>query len=168
MTETVGEQCERYRTQHAMTAAYINQHHRIILPVGAVGGIWLPAALAAPVRAALGERGWSTPILAVPRPGMLIVLTEGAAPLHGDASWQRRNAQLFGVQATPAVRGSTIPLPTTPDHDDRRGRSEQGSRYVSGVSWIDEPDGATRCPFQEVASLILEVTKSTPGQVRRG
>lgn len=132
--EDAFHRCRRYRTDHRLFADVDPALGRIMLEVGAVGAVVMPAALGAKVAEALSGPH-RCPIIAHPRSDRWTFLT---GPTDNSYLDMGLFADLFRVCASIALPGSRIVLPSPADE-------QTGYR-----SWISAPDGDYRPELAEV------------------
>lgn len=140
--------CRRYRSDHRLFAVVDPALGRIMLEVGAVGAVVMPAALGARVREVL-TGPHRCPIIAHPRSDRWTFLT---GPTDNSYLDMVLFADLFRVCASIALPGSRIVLPSPTDE-------RTGYR-----SWVDAPDDDYRPDLAEVTG----VTRTTAAAPRYG
>ncbi|WP_334027659.1 hypothetical protein [Nocardia terpenica] len=130
--------CREYRKLHGLYGVVEPALGRIMLEVGAVGALTMPAALGGRIREQLRDRDRHGPIIGHPRSGRWTFLTD-----HADDSIQDMTilGELFHRGATLAMPGTRIVLPSPADE-------RTGYRV-----WIDAPTGDTRPTLTEVVTL---------------
>ncbi|MCM6777000.1 hypothetical protein NDR87_23935 [Nocardia sp. CDC159] len=131
------ERCRRYRKDNALYGVVEPALGRIMLEVGPVGVVTMPATLGHRVRERLAATG---PIIGHPRSSRWTFLTG-----HVDDSGQDMSviAELIHLGAAIAVPGTRIVLPSPADE-------RTGYRV-----WIDGPEGVARPTFAEVVAVTL-------------
>ncbi|MFI5778405.1 hypothetical protein [Nocardia sp. NPDC051570] len=129
------ERCRRYRKENALYGVVQPALGRIMLEVGPVGAVTMPAVLGHRVRERLAAYG---PIIGHPRSARWTFLTG-----HVDESGQDMSvvAELIGLGAALALPGTRIVLPSPADE-------RTGYRV-----WIDMPADALRPTFGEVVAI---------------
>ncbi|MCP2318631.1 hypothetical protein SAMN04244553_4299 [Nocardia amikacinitolerans] len=135
-TQDAFVRCRHYRKDNGLYAVVDPALGRIMLEVGAVGAVVMPASLGTKVRALLtagGRRGG--PIIGHPRSGRWTFLT---GPTDNSYLDMALFADLFRVCASVALPGSTIVLPSPADE-------HSGYR-----TWIARPDMDYRPELPEV------------------
>ncbi|WP_067834809.1 hypothetical protein [Nocardia lijiangensis] len=136
--------CRHYRKDNGLYAVVDPALGRIVLEVGAVGAVVMPASLGAKVRALLtagGRRGG--PIIAHPRSGRWTFLT---GPTDNSYLDMALFADLFRVCASVALPGSRIVLPSPADE-------HSGYR-----TWVAPPDRDYRPELPEVIAATRAAT----------
>ncbi|MFI2556440.1 hypothetical protein [Nocardia farcinica] len=139
--------CRRYRTDHRLFAVVDPALGRIMLEVGAVGAVVMPAPLGAKVRELLGGPP-RCPIIAHPRSDRWTFLT---GPNDNSYLDMVLFADLFRVCASVALPGSRIVLPSPADE-------QTGYR-----TWVSAPEGDYRPELAEVIGAT-RTTATTPRQ----
>ncbi|MET7770436.1 hypothetical protein [Nocardia sp. NPDC005366] len=104
--------CRRYRKEHRLYGVVDASLGRIMLEVGAVGAVVMPASLGEHVRDLIGARGPLGPIIAHPRSGRWTFLTGPTDNSYLDIALF---SDLFRVCASVAQPGSRIVLPSPSD-----------------------------------------------------
>ncbi|HLS77199.1 MAG TPA: hypothetical protein VK083_10455 [Nocardia sp.] len=135
--ENAFHRCRRYRTDHRLFAEVDPALGRIMLEVGAVGAVVMPATLGASVAAALSGPH-RCPIIAHPRSDRWTFLTGPTDNSYLDMSLF---ADLFRVCASIALPGSRIVLPSPADE-------RTGYR-----SWVSAPEDDYRPDLTEVTTV---------------
>jgi len=146
-TQEALERCRRYRKENGLYGVVEQDLGRIMLEVGAVGALTVPAALGARVRDRLRAgggpgapaHGRCGPIIGHPRSGRWTFLAA-----HADASIDDTAglAALYRQCAALALAGTRIVLPSPADE-------RTGYRV-----WIDSPEGHFRPDLAEVIEAI--------------
>ncbi|MBB5913802.1 hypothetical protein BJY24_002669 [Nocardia transvalensis] len=132
--------CRRYRMENGLYGVVEPTLGRIMLEVGAVGAITVPAALGGRMRARLAAGPPRGPIIGHPRSSRWTFLTDPAAG-PGD---QAVTAELLRLGASLPLPGTHIVLPSPTDE-------RTGYRV-----WIDPPDGDFRPGLAEVVAAVRE------------
>jgi hypothetical protein len=127
--------CRCYRKDHRLYGVVDPVLGRIMLEVGAVGAVVMPAVLGGPVRERLAER--NGPIIAHPRSGRWTFLTGPTDNSYLDTALF---SDLFRVCASVALPGSNIVLPSPADE-------HSGYR-----TWIAPPERDFRPELAEVVA----------------
>ncbi|MBF6425136.1 hypothetical protein IU440_10635 [Nocardia cyriacigeorgica] len=135
--------CRRYRTEHGLFADVDQTLGRIMLEIGAVGAVAMPAGLGRRVQDRLDGRGMRNgPIIAHPRSARWTFLTEPVDDSYLDTELF---ADLFRECASVALPGSRIVLPSPADE-------HSGYRV-----WINPPQGDYRPEFGDVVAATRAV-----------
>ncbi|MBF6086034.1 hypothetical protein IU438_00315 [Nocardia cyriacigeorgica] len=135
--------CRRYRTEHGLFADVDQALGRIVLEIGAVGAVAMPAVLGERVHDRLDSRGMRNgPIIAHPRSSRWTFLTEPVDDSYLDTDLF---ADLFRECASVALPGSQIVLPSPADE-------RNGYRI-----WINPPQGDYRPEFGDVVAATRAV-----------
>lgn len=135
--------CRRYRTEHGLFADVDQTLGRIMLEIGAVGAVAMPAGLGKRVQDRLDGRGMRNgPIIAHPRSARWTFLTEPVDDSYLDTELF---ADLFRECASVALPGSRIVLPSPADE-------HSGYRV-----WINPPQGDYRPEFGDVVAATRAV-----------
>lgn len=135
-TEDIPTRVARYRTEYGIDAQ-VNDHGRIVVAVGDVGCIRLPAELGKLVATELTLQGLSTPIILDEASSSWRFLTQRpTSPLFDP---------LFPYHAKQSGYGAEISLPTPGYH---------------GRSWLVEPTGPYRLESAELVDIALEKAKA--------
>ncbi|WP_227979028.1 hypothetical protein [Nocardia spumae] len=133
--------CRRYRTENGLYGIVDAIQGRILLEIGAVGAVTVPAALGSTIRDYLTERGHRGPIIGHPRSARWTFLTG-----HVDESTQDAAVatDMFHRCAALVTPGTTIVLPSPADE-------RTGYRV-----WIDSPHCDYRPDLPEVLSAARQ------------
>ncbi|MEU8895248.1 hypothetical protein [Nocardia sp. NPDC048505] len=124
-TQDAIARCRLYRKDHGLYGVVDQSLGRIMLEVGAVGAVVMPAVLGARVRELLArDQEHSGPVIAHPRSERWTFLTGPSDNSYQDMALF---ADLFRVCAAVALPGSRLVLPSPAD--------ERGGYRV----WIDPP-----------------------------
>ncbi|MFD0360385.1 hypothetical protein ACFQZZ_02865 [Nocardia sp. GCM10030253] len=127
--------CRGYRKDNGLYGVVDPALGRIMLEVGAVGAVVMPAVLGKPVRERLDSR--SGPIIAHPRSGRWTFLT---GPTDNSYLDMALFADLFRVCASVALPGSHIVLPSPTDE------------HTGYRTWIAPPEHDFRPELAEVVA----------------
>jgi len=146
-TQEALERCRRYRMENGLYGVVEQNLGRIMLEIGAVGAVTVPAALGTRVRDRLRAgggpgapaHGRCGPIIGHPRSGRWTFLTA-----HADAPVDDTTvlAALYRQCAALALPGTRIVLPSPADE-------RTGYRV-----WIDSPEGHYRPDLAEVIAAM--------------
>ncbi|MQY27037.1 hypothetical protein NRB56_26190 [Nocardia sp. RB56] len=128
--------CRGYRRENGLYGVVEPALGRIMLDVGVVGAVSMPAGLGAGVRGLLAADGRGGPVIGHPRSARWTFLTGPAGDAAQDTALL---AELFHLGANLAVPGAGVVLPSPADE-------RTGYRV-----WIDPPVGAFR---PEVAAVL--------------
>ncbi|MFE3441685.1 hypothetical protein ACFXNW_01480 [Nocardia sp. NPDC059180] len=135
--------CRSYRKEHGLFAIVDQTLGRIMLEIGAVGAVAMPAALGKQVHDRLDSRGMRNgPIVAHPRSSRWTFLTE---PIDNSYLDTELFADLFRECASVALPGSQIVLPSPADE-------HSGYRV-----WINPPERDYRPEFGDVVAATRAV-----------
>jgi hypothetical protein len=129
VTQEALVRCRGYRTENGLFGVVEPALGRIMLDVGVVGAVSMPAGLAAGVRDLLAAEGRRGPVIGHPRSSRWTFLT---GPAGNSAQDTNLLAELFHLGANLAVPGAGVVLPSPADE-------RTGYRI-----WIDPPIGAFR------------------------
>ncbi|MEU1958506.1 hypothetical protein [Nocardia sp. NPDC019255] len=145
--------CRRYRDEHGLYALVDPILGRIMLEVGSVGAVVMPAAFGRRVleRLAAGPEPRPGPIIAHPRAHRWTFLTGPTDNSYLDTALF---ADLFRICASIALPGSHIVLPSPAD--------EHGGYRT----WVVAPDGDFRRAFAEVIATTLACAAATGASAR--
>lgn len=136
-TQEALARCRRYRKEHGLYGIVDSALGRIMLEVGSVGAVTMPADLGGRVRDHLFARGRCGPIIGHPRSGRWTFLT---GPADGSYLDNALFSDLFRECASVALPGSHIVLPSpTDEHNGYR-------------TWIRPPEADFRPGIAEVVS----------------
>ncbi|NKY85437.1 hypothetical protein HGA07_07335 [Nocardia veterana] len=133
--------CRRYRTENGLYGIVEPVIGRILLEVGPVGAVTVPAALGIPMREYLTGRGHRGPIIGHPRSGRWTFLTGHVDESASDAAIA---TDMFHRCAALVAPGTTIVLPSPADE-------RTGYRV-----WIDSPQGDYRPDLAEVLTATRQ------------
>ncbi|MEU0542556.1 hypothetical protein [Nocardia sp. NPDC005978] len=136
-TQEALARCRRYRKEHGLYGIVDSALGRIMLEIGAVGAVTMPADLGARVRDHLRKRARCGPIIGHPRAGRWTFLT---GPTDDSYLDMVLFSDLFSECAAVALPGSHIVLPSPTDE-------HTGYRV-----WICPPDGDFRPELAEVVN----------------
>ncbi|MEC3914187.1 hypothetical protein [Nocardia sp. CDC160] len=140
-TQEALARCRRYRKEHGLYGVVDSTLGRIMLEVGAVGAVTMPADLGGRVRDALAARQCCGPIIAHPRSGRWTFLT---GPMDDSYLDMALFSDLFRDCASVALPGSSIVLPSP---------SDEHSGYRA---WIHPPEGDFRPDLADVLAATRE------------
>ncbi|MET8430231.1 hypothetical protein [Nocardia sp. NPDC004860] len=140
-TQEALARCRRYRKEHGLYGVVDSALCRIMLEVGAVGAVTMPADLGHRVRDHLVARRRCGPVIAHPRSGRWTFLTGPTDDSYHDTALF---SDLFRDCASVAQPGSTIVLPSPAD---------EHSAYRT---WIHPPEGDFRPELAEVLAATRE------------
>ncbi|WP_442941314.1 hypothetical protein [Nocardia sp. NBC_00403] len=140
-TQEAITRCRGYRKDHGLYGVVDPALGRIMLEVGAVGAVVMPAVLGEHVRDHLGAR--NGPIIAHPRSGRWTFLT---GPTDNSYLDMALFSDLFRVCASVALPGSNIVLPSPADE-------HSGYR-----TWIAAPERDFRPELAEVVAATRACT----------
>ncbi|MEV6770851.1 hypothetical protein AB0N05_19735 [Nocardia sp. NPDC051030] len=140
-TQEALARCRRYRKEHGLYGIVDSALGRIMLEIGAVGAVTMPADLGARVRDRLLVRQHCGPVIAHPRSGRWTFLTGPNDNSYLDAALF---ADMFRDCAAVALPGSHIVLPSPADE-------HNGYRR-----WIRPPEGDFRPELTEVVATTRE------------
>ncbi|MEU6579911.1 hypothetical protein [Nocardia sp. NPDC046763] len=140
-TQEALARCRRYRKEHGLYGVVDSALSRIMLEVGAVGAVTMPADLGRRVRDHLVARHRCGPVIAHPRSGRWTFLTGPTDESYHDTALF---SDLFRDCASVAQPGSTIVLPSPAD---------EHSAYRT---WIHPPEGDFRPELAEVLAATRE------------
>ncbi|MEV0294247.1 hypothetical protein [Nocardia sp. NPDC050710] len=150
-TQDAIARCRQYRKEHGLYGVVDPALGRIMLEIGAVGAVVMPATLGERVRDLMTARGQqcSGPIIAHPRSDRWTFLT---GPTDNSYQDMTLFADLFRVCASVALPGSHIVLPSPADE-------HSGYR-----AWIALPQHDYRPEFGEVVGA----TRACAGSAAKG
>ncbi|MFE2993870.1 hypothetical protein ACFXG4_02505 [Nocardia sp. NPDC059246] len=140
-TQEALARCRHYRKEHGLYGVVDSTLSRIMLEVGAVGAVTMPADLGHRVRDHLVARRRCGPVIAHPRSGRWTFLTGPTDDSYHDTALF---SDLFRDCASVAQPGSTIVLPSPAD---------EHSAYRT---WIHPPEGDFRPELAEVLAATRE------------
>ncbi|MFF0541418.1 hypothetical protein ACWEVD_13160 [Nocardia thailandica] len=137
-TQDALARCRHYRKINGLYGVVDSALGRIMLEIGAVGAVVMPARLGAKVRDHLTRRGDPCgPVIAHPRSGRWTFLT---GPTDNSYLDTVLFAEFFRVCASVALPGSEIVLPSPADE-------RSGYR-----TWVNAPNGDYRPDFAQVVA----------------
>ncbi|QLY31036.1 hypothetical protein [Nocardia huaxiensis] len=140
-TQEALARCRRYRKEHGLYGVVDSALGRIMLEIGAVGAVTMPADLGKKVCDRLKSGQRCGPVIAHPRSGRWTFLTGPTDDSYLDMSLF---SDLFSECAAVALPGSHIVLPSpTDEHNGYR-------------AWICPPIGDFRPDLGEVVSATRE------------
>ncbi|MTE11892.1 hypothetical protein [Nocardia aurantiaca] len=140
-TQEALARCRRYRKDHGLYGVVDSALGRIMLEVGAVGAVTMPANLGQRVRDRLMARHRCGPIIAHPRSGRWTFLTGPTDDSYHDTALF---SDLFRDCVSVALPGSNIVLPSP---------SDEHSAYRA---WTHPPEGDYRPELAEVLAATRE------------
>ncbi|GAB4589952.1 hypothetical protein [Nocardia sp. IFM 10818] len=140
-TQEALARCRRYRKEHGLYGVVDSQLGRIMLEVGAVGAVTMPADIGARVRDHLKAVHRCGPVIVHPRSHRWTFLT---GPTDGSYLDMALFSDLFRDCAAVALPGSHIVLPSPTDE-------HSGYRL-----WICPPEGDFRPELAEVVAATRE------------
>ncbi|APA94679.1 hypothetical protein [Nocardia seriolae] len=140
-TQEALARCRRYRKEHGLYGVVDSALGRIMLEVGAVGAVTMPADLGRRVRDRLSAQQRCGPIIAHPRSGRWTFLT---GPMDDSYLDMTLFSDLFRDCASVALPGSNIVLPSPSDE-------HNGYR-----AWIHPPEGDFRPELADVLAATRE------------
>ncbi|MBL1073211.1 hypothetical protein JK358_02250 [Nocardia sp. 2] len=140
-TQEALARCRRYRKEHGLYGIVDSAMGRIMLEIGAVGAVTMPADLGMKVRNHLKSKQRCGPVINHPRSGRWTFLTGPTDDSYLDTTLF---SDLFRDCAAVALPGSHIVLPSPTDE-------HSGYR-----AWICPPDGDFRPDMGEVVSATRE------------
>ncbi|MFC9893279.1 hypothetical protein ACFVMC_06275 [Nocardia sp. NPDC127579] len=150
VTQDAFARCRRYRKEHGLYGVVDAALGRIMLEVGAVGAVVMPAPLGARVRDLLGRaQEHSGPVIAHPRSGRWTFLT---GPTDNSYLDMTLFSELFRVCASVALPGSRLVLPSPAD--------EQGGYRV----WIHPPHR----DFRPLLADVVAATRACSARISAG
>ncbi|OXR46426.1 hypothetical protein [Nocardia cerradoensis] len=141
VTQEALVRCRRYRKENGLYGIVEPVRGRILLEIGPVGAITVPAALGAPIREYLSVRGHRGPIIGHPRSARWTFLTGHVDESATDAAIA---SDMFHRCAALVTPGTTIVLPSPADE-------RTGYRV-----WIDSPHGDYRPELAEVLTATRQ------------
>ncbi|MFX0573485.1 hypothetical protein [Nocardia nepalensis] len=145
--------CRRYRKDNGLYGVVDPALGRILLEIGAVGAVVMPAALGKRVRAQLlATHGRTGPIIAHPRSQRWSFLT---GPTDNSYLDMTLFPELFRVCASVALPGSRIVLPSPTD--------EQSGLRI----WIAPPEGDYRPELGDVIAATKSCAASAGHEFER-
>ncbi|MEV4126655.1 hypothetical protein [Nocardia sp. NPDC049707] len=146
--------CRRYRKDNGLYGVVDPALGRILLEIGAVGAVVMPAALGKRVRAhLLATSGQTGPIIAHPRSDRWSFLT---GPTDNSYLDMTLFPELFRICASVALPGSRIVLPSPTD--------EQSGYRI----WIAPPEGDYRPELGDVIAATRTCASSGRRSVAKG
>ncbi|MEU1425668.1 hypothetical protein ABZ412_01150 [Nocardia sp. NPDC005746] len=152
-TQEALARCRRYRKEHGLYGVVDSTLGRIMLEVGAVGAVTMPAELGRRVRDQLTARQRRGPVIAHPRSGRWTFLTGPSDDSYLDMALF---SDLFRDCASVAQPGSTIVLPSpTDEHNAYR-------------TWIHPPERDFRPELSEVLAAVRECHPGAAGSSTSG
>ncbi|MGV9663159.1 hypothetical protein ACWDUL_03880 [Nocardia niigatensis] len=140
-TQEALARCRRYRKEHGLYGVVDSALGRIMLEVGAVGAVTMPADLGHRVRDHLIARRRCGPVIAHPRSGRWTFLTGPTDDSYDDTTLF---SDLFRDCASVAQPGSTIVLPSPSDE------------HTAYRTWIHPPEADFRPDLAEVLAATRE------------
>ncbi|MFJ4655973.1 hypothetical protein ACIP5Y_32280 [Nocardia sp. NPDC088792] len=140
-TQEALARCRRYRKEHGLYGVVDSALGRIMLEVGAVGAVTMPAELGARVRNRLHAQHRCGPVIAHPRSGRWTFLT---GPMDDSYLDMALFSDLFRDCAAVALPGSRIVLPSPSDE------------HTGYRAWICPPQGDFRPELAEVVRATRE------------
>ncbi|GAB2649841.1 hypothetical protein [Nocardia goodfellowii] len=147
-TQDAIARCRRYRKDHGLYGLVDPALGRIMLEVGAVGAVVMPAPLGERVRALLARDQASTgPVIAHPRSGRWTFLT---GPTDSSFLDTALFSDLFRVCASVALPGTRVVLPSPAD--------EQADYRL----WIDPPQR----DFRPLLGDVVAATRACSARIR--
>ncbi|MEU6560114.1 hypothetical protein [Nocardia nova] len=132
--------CRRYRKENELYGIVEPVQGRILLEIGPVGAVTVPATLGAAIRDFLTMRGHSGPIIGHPRSARWTFLTDHVDDSAQDAAIA---SDMFHRCAAVVAPGTTVVLPSPVDE-------RTGYRV-----WIDSPRQDHRPELAEVLAATL-------------
>ncbi|MEV6274807.1 hypothetical protein [Nocardia sp. NPDC051832] len=147
-TQDALARCRRYRKDHGLYGVVDPALGRIMLEVGAVGAVVMPATLGERVRTLLAPGQASTgPVIAHPRSGRWTFLT---GPTDSSYLDMALFSDLFRVCASVALPGTRLVLPSPAD--------EQGGYRL----WIDPPQR----DFRPLLGDVVAATRACSARIK--
>ncbi|GGK54438.1 hypothetical protein [Nocardia camponoti] len=153
-TQDALARCRHYRKSNGLYGVVDSNLGRIMLEIGAVGAVVMPATLGERVRGLLTSRGQRCgPVIAHPRSGRWTFLT---GPTDNSYLDTVLFAEFFRVCASVALPGSEIVLPSPAD---------ERTRYRV---WVNEPVGDYRPDFAQVVAATRTSARTSSQLLREG